>query len=234
MAYIYEHIRTQGFEPIYFEQHFSRLDALARKLFLAPIAIGHSELKRMISEHLRHEGYSPNRMNAVCVRYHNDGRVEIIIEEMLYKHFDLRALRPQGHIVRLASNSLIENTSAKVAMLDLDKSMTPSIDKSVPIWVDATGEVVAIEGSTTVAVFDDEIRISQWANCVEADIVQRVLVTRNRKIVRGAIMEADLATANEIFFIDYRGVTALRKYENHLFADIIAEKAAKQVALSEQ
>ena len=44
MAYIYEHIRTRGFEPLHFEEHFARLDALSRKLFLSPIAIEREEL----------------------------------------------------------------------------------------------------------------------------------------------------------------------------------------------
>ena len=234
MAFIYEHIRTQGFEPLHFEEHFIRLDALARKLFLAPIAFGRKELKRMITEQLRKEGYSPSRMNAVCVRYHNDESIDISIEEMLYKSFDLRALRPQGHIFRLASDILLDNTSAKEALLDLHRTMKQNIDNSVPIWVSETGEIVAIDGGSVIAVFDHEIRVSQMANCVEADIVQQVLVTRNRKIVCGAIMVDDLTMASEIFFVDYRGVTALRKHEDHLFVDIIAEKAAKQVALAEQ
>ena len=49
MAYIYEHIRTKGFEPMHFEEHYARLDALARKLFFAPLAIEREALQRMIA-----------------------------------------------------------------------------------------------------------------------------------------------------------------------------------------
>ena len=58
MAYIYEHIRTQGYEPLHFEEHFSRLDALAREFFLAPISISRKELQRVIGERLHKEGFS--------------------------------------------------------------------------------------------------------------------------------------------------------------------------------
>ena len=234
MAYIYEHIRTRGFEPLHFEEHFARLDALARKLLLSPIAIEREELKRRITECLRREGYSANTMNAVCVKYHSDKSVEISAEEMLYRNFDLRTLRPQGHILRLSGEIILDNTSAKEAMLDLNRSMIESNNNTVPIWVDELGEVLSIDGASAVAVFDNEIRFSRWANSVEADMAQQFTLSHNRRVSRGAIMVEDLETASEVFFIDYRGVTALKRHKNHHYADIIAEKCAKQVALSEQ
>ena len=39
MAYIYEYIRTEGFEPMHFEEHYARLDALARKHLFMPFSV---------------------------------------------------------------------------------------------------------------------------------------------------------------------------------------------------
>lgn len=234
MAYIYEHIRTKGYEPLHFEEHYARLDALARKLFLAPLAIEGAELRRMVSERLQKEGCSPKTINAVCVKYRDDESVEIEVEEMLYNSFALRALRPHGYICHISGELLIDNTSAKVAMLELNRSVGQIADSGVPIWIDDKGEILAIDGASVVAVFDSVIKFSRWGAGVEFDIAQEIGKKRNRKVVCDAVTEEDLTTAKEILFIDYRGVTVLDKYDRHHYADIVAENIAKQVALSEQ
>ncbi len=234
MAYIYEHIRTRGYEPLHFEKHYARLDALARKLFLAPIAIGSTELHKMVVEKLQKEGCSPKTINAVCVKYSDNESVDIEVEEMLYNSFALRAIRPRGYLCRISGEMLLDNTSAKEAMLELNRSMGHIADSGVPIWIDDKGEILAIDGAPAVAVFDTEIKFSRWGAGVEFDIAQEIGKKRNRKVVCEAVTEEDLTTAKEILFIDYRGVTVLEKYGRRHYADIVAENIAKQVALSEQ
>ena len=50
MAYIYEYIRTQGHEPIHFEEHYARLDALSQRIFGRPIGVTPKALKESIAD----------------------------------------------------------------------------------------------------------------------------------------------------------------------------------------
>lgn len=230
MAYIYEHIRTQGFEPINFEEYFVRLDALAHRLFLAPLAITREELRKMIAEELRKSGFSPRTSNAVCVRYYSNGDLCIEPLELLYNNFSLRALSPQGYICRTSGDLIIENTSAKEALIKLNREIAQISDEGAAIWVDEQGEVLAIDGSSVIAIFEDEICFSRRGSGVEFELVYTIATKIKANVSKGAIMVDDLRQAKELLYIDYRGITALRRFDTHRYMDIIAEKIATKVS----
>lgn len=234
MAYIYEYIRTQGFEPLYFEEHYAHLDALSRKLFLAPIATTPNLLKQEISKALQRGGCSPRTKNAVYVRCDSDGTVSVEVVELLYNHFSLRALRPQGYLCRVSGDLLIENSSAKEALIELNRAMAQVSDEGVAIWVDEQGEVLAVDGASVVAVFDDEIRFSRRGAGVEFEIAYSAAANVKCPLSKGAIMVEELCDVKELFCVDYRGVTALHSFGSYRYMDLVAEKIATGVAEAEQ
>lgn len=229
MAHIYEHIRTLGFEPLHFEEHFVRLEALARKLFLAPLSVTRAELRKRISEQLRSEGFSPNTANAVTVRCYSDGAVEIECLDILYNSFALRALHPQAYLCRLSGSLLTENTSAKEAMLELNRTMGQVADEGVALWADEQGEVLAIDGSPVVTVFEDEIRFSRVGSGVEFDLAYNAVKAMGRNVIKEEICLRDLAKAKELLYIDHRGISAVSKFGESVYMDIIAEKVADNI-----
>ena len=234
MAYIYEHIRTQGFEPLHFEEHYARLDALSRKLFLAPVGVAPEVLKRAVAQALQQGGYSPRTANAVYVRCSSDSEVSVEAVELLYNNFSLRALRPHGYLCRVSGDLIVENSSAKEALLELNRAMAQISDEGVAIWADEQGEVLAIDGASVVAVFEDEIRFSRRGEGVEFDLAYTTSAKIKRPISKGAIMVDELRDAKELLCIDYRGVTALHSFDSHRYMDIMAEKIAARVAEAEQ
>lgn len=234
MAYIYEYIRTRGFEPIFFEEHFARLDALSRRLFFAPVAVESNALKQDVAKALQHGGCSPRTANAVYVRCSSDGEVEVEAMDILYNDFSLRALRPEGYECRVSGALIIENTSAKESLIELNRAMAQISDEGVAIWVDEQGEVLAIDGSPVVAVFDDEIRFSHQGDGVEFDMAYTEAARLGYRVSKCAIMVDELRNANELLCVDYRGITALYSFESHLYMDIVAEKIAQAVADAEQ
>lgn len=233
MAYIYEHIRTQGFEPLHFEEHFTRLNALARELFLAPLAVEHQELQRQIAERLRKEGCSPLVKNAVVLRYHDDRAFDIEVEELLYDTFSVRAIHPQLCTYRLSGDLLTENTSAKEALLELNHTMAHISEQGVPLWINDEDEILAIDGAPVIAVFDNEIKFSRMGKGVEFNIAYGVANKIKRNISKEAIMLDDLGKAKELLYIDYRGITAVEAFESHYFMDITASKLALKIAETE-
>lgn len=234
IPYIYEYVRCRGFAPLYLEQHIARLDTLSRKLFLTECGLTREVLERDIAGVLRSEGYSANHTNAVQVCIYIDGRTEIRCVEMFYDDFSLRAVRPQGYICSLSGDMLLQPTSAKEATLSLCRATAEVSDEGVAVWVSDMGEVKAIDGGSVVAVFDDEIRFSQSGAGVEFELAYKALKGDKRVVRHGEILHSDIACAKELFYIDYRGVTALSACEGHRFMDIVAERVARQVADKER
>ena len=230
MAYIYEYIRTQGFEPIYLKEHFTRLDALSRRLFLAPLKVTQELLKQEIANVLLQGGCSSRTMNAVYVRCGSDGVVGVEVEELLYNHFSLRALRPRGYLCRVSGDLILENNSAKEALVELNRTMAQISEEGAAIWCDEQGEVLAIDGASVIAIFEDEVRFSRRGDGVEFDIAYAASEGVKPLISRGAVMVDDLRTAKEILCIDHRGVTALHSFDSHRYMDLIGAKIAARVA----
>ena len=233
MAYIYEYIRTQGHEPIHFEEHYARLDALSQRIFGRPVGVTPKALKESIADILRSEGYSSHTINCVYVRYYDNEKVELETVEIIYNTYSLRTIRPQGYICQLSGDILVENSSAKEAILELNRSTAQSSNSNVPIWVGEDGSILAIDGSPVVAVFDDEIRFSEVGRGVEFDIAMQKMATPRRKISKCAITLDDLLVAKEVIYIDYRGITALVGWNEHHYTDITAERIARTIAESE-
>ena len=226
MAYIYEHIRTKGYEPIHLEEHIAHLKATAVKHFGTMATVSQDVLRKSIKEALIDGNCSPRTMNAVVVRYTSDGEMEVEAQETLYNRFSLRALRPECYLRTLSGDTITDNTSAKDAIVEFHRSS----HEGWAIWLNEAEEVIAIDGSSVIAVFEDEIRFSQRGQGVEFELAFEVLSTTKRKVSKGAIGVEDLYQAKELIVIGYEGVTAIYNYDGMLYMDIIAEKIASMIA----
>lgn len=233
MAYIYEYIRTQGYKPMHFEEHYARLDESNYALFSLRLDISREELQSRIAESLRSGGYSPNTINAVCVACDESGTVEVECVEYLYNTFSLRALRPHCFLSQVSGEPIIRNTSAKMALLELYHAMAQAASSGVAIWANEIGEIFAIDGAPVIAIFDDEMCFSQSGQGVEFDLAYIAAKGMKRNVTKRAIMLDELPKMKELLYIDYRGITAVVGWNERHYTDITAERLAKQVAKSE-
>ena len=236
MAFVCENIRTRGFEPRYLEEHISRLDLLSCKYLLSPIKVGVEDIRALVVSALNSGNYSPSTANAVTLQCFDNGELKVQPCEVLYNEFSLRAIRPKVDIYRVEGESILENTSAKEALLDLHRATAQIRGEGscVPLWINGNGEVQAIDGAPVVAVFDDEVRFSIYGGGVEFNLAYKAVNALHRKATKGAITLDDIAHAKELMYIDYRGITVVDSVENHLFVDIVAEKMALHIANQER
>lgn len=236
MVYIYEYIRTRGYEPLHFEEHYRHLAELSHKFQIFPIEerLPREMLRQRIVEQLRRAGYASTATNAICVKIPPFGKEpEIEVEEIFYNDFALRAVHPQGHILYVNGELITHNTSARMAHIDFERTISQDADDGVAIWVNDKKEVIAIDGADVVAVFDDKIIFSSHSNSIECEMVyERVAATR-RNVLRGSLFEEDLKQAKEVLGIDYRGIVALKSFSSHHYMNITAEKIASIVNSAE-
>lgn len=235
MAYIYEYIRTQGYEPLYLDEHYARLDALARGYFFAPLKISLQELYQAIIEALRGGQFSPSMMNVVYVQYCADGSVEVRAEWTIYNSFSLRALHPQSYLCRVSGELITNNTSVRASHVEFHQTTALATNRGVAIWATEQDEVVAIDGAPVIAVFEDEVRFLESGSGVEFELAYQVATKLKHNVVRGVVKVEDLPRAKELLYVDYRGVTALQQlYDSTLYMDITAEKIAARIAEMER
>ena len=163
------------------------------------------------------------------MRYHSNGEVEIECVDILYNNFSLRALHPQVFTCHLSGELLTANTSAKEAMLELNRTTGDIAEKGVALWVDELNEVVAIDGSSVIAVFDDDIRFSRLGSGVEFDLAYNAVKEMKRNISKDKILLEELKQAKELLYIDYRGISAVKSFDDTVYMDITATKIAAKI-----
>ena len=236
MAYIYEHIRTRGFEPIHFERHYAHLEALAKHLLHAPLNVDRNTLKGEIADTLRRNRFSERVTNSVKVCFDGKQTSVMAIDDVLYNNFAVRAIRPTiGDIERVTkSSSLLENCSAKEAMREWHYARNQQLDypNALTLWATDEDEVVAIDGSPVIAVFDDEVLFSECGSSVEFDLAYEV-TSPIRNTRKGPILLSELAKAKELLIIDHRGITAIEGWGDHLYMDITASRIAASISVEE-
>ena len=233
MAYIYEYIRTRGHEPLYFEEHYTYLEAGAIKHFREPLKPSCEELRCAIKAALQEARLSPTMMNAVEVLCFNDGTFEVKAQEIIYKAFSLRALHPHAYLCRVSGDILLDNTSAKEALVELNRTTAQASERGVALWADEHDEVLAIDGMPVIAVFENEIRFSRKGDSVEFNLAYDKVSQMKRKATRGAITLNDLKSAKELLFIGHEGLSAILHYESTVYMDVTAEKIATAIAQAE-
>lgn len=237
MAYIYEYIRAQGYEPMHFEEHYARLDALSCIYFGNPINISQAELRNAIVAEFRKSRFSESLINLAFVKCLPEGQVEVKVSGIIYNEFSLRAIRPHAYICRIGGRMLTDNTSAKEGVMEFNQNTTDISNGGVALWVTEQEEVVAIDGASVIGVFDDEICFSQSGQGVEFDLAYTAAKGMKRNVTKRAIMLDELPKMKELLYIDYRGITAVQLYYPYpqldkasIYMDITAERLAKQIS----
>ena len=237
MAYIYEYIRTKGFEPLHFEEHCIRLEASARRLLAMSLDIDRSKLKSEIAEALGDSGYSSGVAHLVKVCYNARGEVKIVTGDILYNQFSVRAIRPTiGALERVVKESLLlENSSVKDALFELQSERNRHLENpnTLTMWLTEQDEVVAIDGASVVAVFEDEIRFSECGRGVEFELLYDVATKHYKRVERAPVMLSELGRVKELLFVDCRGITAIDHWEEHYYMDLTATQLAHHIAKAE-
>ena len=234
MAYIFEYIRAKGHEPLHLEKHYARLKELTEKYFSEPLLLSQEEVQKAIVQTLQLKRCSTSAMNYACVRCFDNNAIEVDADWMIYDCFELRAIHPQAYLCQASGEILTDNTSAKEALIRFNNDSALLNDRGVAVWVSEQNEVLAIDGSPVIAVFDDEIRFSDKGKGVEFELAYEALSATNNTVTKGAIVVDELHKAKELLFIDYRGVTAINQWlDDTLYMSLTAERIASLIAEKE-
>ena len=230
-SFVCRHVRTLGHRAILLDEHLEQLDIASYNLFGRASALSDTTTTaEAIASLLEHNGYSDKLSHIIMLRAYADGNYEIeCIETSIYDTLTLRALRPIAVAIRAYDECATFPSSATLATALLHREQALRQGADVAITVDAEGRIGAIDGAEAVMVINGRLIFSSRATAPEYKLLMRCALNLGREIECREIEEKELLRADEVWFVDYRGITALASYGSRHYADIVAERLARHL-----
>ena len=222
--YLYQQVRTEGYQPLRLAEHCRLLNTASQRLFGREFDVDTQELEQCIASILARDRYSKELSHIVEIRLYPEGDYALFaVESSLYGDFELRAIRPRALIYNAEIGFGDMPTSAARAHTELLRKYAERYGCSCVICVDHNGIVGNIDGAALMAVIDREIIVSQAIESVEkALMIERLRERRHESIVVRDISIEELRRADEIFYVDVRGITSVSELEGEILSDFVA------------
>lgn len=230
-CFAYQCVRTLGYRAIMLDEHLALLDTASQELFDRPSAFADSAITAAnIAMLLSHNGYSEQRSHIVALRTFADGSLEIeCLETSLYDTLTLRALRPVATTIRAYDEAVQHPSSASLAATLLHREYARMHGAEVVVTIDIKGHLRYIDGAEAAVLIGGKIIFAPHATSPEYALLMRAAAELGRKTECRNIEAKELLRADEVLFIDHRGITALESLASRRYADIVTERLARHI-----
>ena len=222
--YIYQRMRTKDNHILYLEEHLELINYGFELLYGTPTALTIEQVNKDCEKLLKKGGYQENATHILELRYDRYQNYSLrVLETSLYKHFSVRAVRPKAHIFNIANLEINLPTSAAITANELLCTMARRYDCDIPLCIDDYGVLSSIDGASPIIARGREIVISQTIPSVELEMAYQALSNQTKyKITTSPISIEEATHADELFYIDYRGITAVGSLSDSFYSDNIA------------
>lgn len=190
-------------------------------------AISAIRLRKEIADLLAINKVSPNASTKVELRVDTEGNYSLLCgNATIYAGYSLRSIRPAAICVH--SNMPMNNypTSASIATRQMCDAVARSKSYRAAVIVESDGGV-AIEPAMPVFVVK-EYDVFTPAGCasVEFSLAERAIRQTGYRLTQRRVLTADINDADEIFWVDWQGVTSALQIGQRPCMDIIANRVA--------
>ena len=227
---LYQRLRATEGHIMHLSRHLDILHSYADILLpQSPIPTA-AEVEQMCQRVLSRGGYSSNSTHILELRLWQSGRVRLsVIETSLYKGFDLRVLRPNAAIIEGCSTALLYPTSAALECEKLMKIIARQNGCDVALAVQ-NGSVIAIDSTNPIVVHGTNVTIGQSITSAYTEfIIEALKKLPQYNISLSEISLQQAASADELFFADHRGLTAIGTLGGRQYSDTVAYAIAKYI-----
>lgn len=226
-VYVYQTIMTFGHQALHIADYLQLLDQASKNILHRPSPLKANELSSLISDFLRRHRY-PTAMPAhVEVRLYHSGEVVLLGGEVsLYPQLGLRLMTPAGTDVVYdlpfsEHRSSLRRTAAEVATLAAE-----SREAKVAVRFDTTGCARSVDDCDIFIVEGYAVMTPTTPTSVEGRLLTKAISRAGLQLEICDITPSQLDNADEIFYADHRGITALGSYNKKPMMHILAEKIA--------
>lgn len=229
--YVYRNVRTRGVWPMNMERTRELLCEASREIFGRNDVPDTDTLVRRTATLLKRGNYPAHALSYVTIRCFQSGETVILGHDVLpYPHPGLRSLFPQGVVVGFDVPFERYPSSASEAMWALARIEAARQGAQAVLRRDARGLIVAAEASPLFVVAGNGIVYpSSTPDSVEAEHALHAIAAAGLTAQKADIDETMLAAADEIFYADHRGITALHALGPRRCMHLTAERIAKQL-----
>ena len=228
--FVYQYMRTDGHRLLCAKRYVALLDAASWRVRGCASGLTAEAVAHAVGQLLWHNGYPSDRSNVVLLRSYGAGDYSIsCCGTSLYDTLSLRALRPQAVEVEAGGVFAGVPTSAAFAEARLLAEYVREQGAVAFVAIDSAGRAVSVDGATPVVVRQGRIAVSVRSFSAEAEIVMHALERAGRDVELREIVRDELFAADELWGVDYRGITAVAECGGRAYADIIADVTARQL-----
>mgnify|MGYP001521573706 FL=1 len=228
--YVYQNIRTAGHEPLYLDRHIACLRHAAREVTGRAPEIDTAGTARDIAELLRRNNYPTAVQSQVIMRWYASGHLLLAGGEISpYREFGLRSIYPTAAVVTYDNPLSPHPTSAREALAAIARLRAASAGARIAIQADSAGLVVSADNAPVFTVREYTVTTPPAADSVERSLVIEAVRKAGLQMATADIAVADLDRADEIFFIDYRGITSIGRCGSRAYMHILTERIAENI-----
>ena len=226
-VYVHQTIMTFGDQALHLADYLQLLDQASQEILHRPSPLKFKEFSALIGDFLRRHRY-PTAMPAhVEVRLYHSGEVVLLGGEVSpYPQIGMRLVTPAGteviyDIPFSEHHSSLRRMAAEAATLTAE-----SRGAKVAVRFDTTGCARSVDDAEIFVVEGYLVMTPATPTSVEGKLLAQAISRAGLKLEIRDLTPSILEDADEIFYADHRGVTALGSYNKKPMMHILAEKVA--------
>ena len=225
--YVYQSIMTFGHQALYLGEYMRLLNEASQELLHRSLPLKEPYLAALISKFLRKYGYPSAMPSHVELRYYCSGEVVLLGGEVSpYPRWGLRLLMPSGVDVTYDLPLSEHRSSVRRAVVEAARAEAENREAGVAVQFDSGGFVRSADDAELFVVKEYMVMTSKMPLSVEGRILADAVRRAGLQLETAVLTVSELEEADEIFYADHRGITALGRFNGRPLMHILAEKIA--------
>lgn len=231
--FLYQHLRAQNGKISNLKAHLALLNEASTTLFGAHVTLTEKEVNKACEQLLYRGNYSSSAIHILELRLQQSGKFRLrVIETSLYKGFALRVMRPKAMVAEGCNYPFSMPTSAALSMVDFLRLTALQNQCHIALCTDHNGVVTSVDGAAPIVVHGTTITISNSTSSAYNDLAVATLKTLpNHTVEIRPVTLTETLSADELFYVDARGITAVGSLGSTYFSDSIAYATAKKMTI---
>lgn len=227
--YVSQNIAVEGRRGVAVERYVSALDYAARELLGFGVGCSARSLERDIARLLAENGYPSDSLSYVIVRQYLSGELTITANNIFpYRERALRVVFPRAGIVDFEIPFSEVRSSLSEAAYEAARMRLPLGVQTV-LRRNSLGEVVSADGAPLFAVVEGRVVTPEPAVLsAEFDMAAEAVLAAGLPLAVTTVAEETLMAADELFYADHRGITAIASCGERHYMHLLAARVGNR------
>ena len=227
---LYQIVHCHHNRPRFVAEHHALLTRSAERLWGVKPAMTAAQLTSAIEQLLQRERYSQAVSAFVRVDLMSDGAVQLTpLGSSLYEGYALRSLRPECCTLRYELPFAEPCSTAAEACHALAEEVARSSGFEAAVRCDATGVLRSLGDAHLFAGHGGALYTSETPTSVEGRLLIKAAERLHLRCYVQPLTAEKINRYEELFAVDYRGITALARCDEHPLMTLRADRLAEEM-----